>query len=156
MTRFSGALIQRQCLTLIDHDTAPGRQQIGEVVHRPIQPRVSGDSIMLRSNRGIRDASPAMLMTTAQHVARHPVPLPGGDGEPAQCQRLILSNATAIEQDLPEQRLRFNNALAGGEQNRLRRTRRTFFEHGAELRNVEHFLAPQLKTHTSTQRRSRL
>ena len=111
---------------------------------------------MLRGNRDIRDTTPAMLMTTAEHVARHQMPLPGSDAEPTQRQRLIPGDAPAVEQDLPEQRLRFHHALACREQNCLRGTGRTFFEHGAELRAVEHFFAPQQVAHTSTQRRSRL
>ena len=156
MAGFSGASIQVQCLKLIIRNPTPGGEQIGQVVHRPVQPIICGDPVMLRGNRSIGDTAPTMLMTTTQHVARHQMPLPGSDTKPAQCQGLILSDATAIEEDLPEQRLRFNNALAGREQNRLRRTGRAFFKHGVELGAVEYFFAPQLKTHTSTQRRNRL
>jgi hypothetical protein len=97
-----------------------------------------------------------MLMTTPEHVARHQMPATGGNSEPAQRQWLILGDALAIQQDLPKQRLRFNLALARREQNRLRSAGGTFGEHGAQLSTVEDFLAAQLETHTSTQRRSKL
>ena len=56
---------------------------------------------------------------------------------------LILRDALAVEQDLPEQCLRFDHALTRREQNRLGRTGRAFVEHGAELFAVEDFLAAQ-------------
>ncbi|MNY50656.1 hypothetical protein D3C86_1861750 [compost metagenome] len=97
-----------------------------------------------------------MLMTTAEHVARHQMPAPGGDVEPAQGQRLILSDALPVQQNLPEQRLGIEDVFASGHQNGLGGTGRAFFEHGFKRIAVEDFLTTQLKTHTSTQRRNRL
>ena len=97
-----------------------------------------------------------MLMTTTEHVARHQMPAPGGDLEPAHGQRLILRDALPVQQNLPEQGLGIEHVFAGGHQNRLGRTGRAFIEHGFERIAVEDFLAAQLKTHTSTQRRNRL
>ncbi len=111
---------------------------------------------MLRRNRSIRLTTPAMFVAPAEHVARHQMPSSGGDAEPAQCQGLILRDTLTIEQDLPKQRLRFDHPLARRQQNRLRRTTRALFKHGAELFAVEDFLTAQMKTHTSTQRRSKL
>ncbi|MCY1457874.1 hypothetical protein D9M71_752020 [compost metagenome] len=97
-----------------------------------------------------------MLMTTSEHVTRHQMSTLGGNPEPAQRQRLILCDPSPVQQDLPEQRLGIDNPFTGRHQNRLGSTRRAFIEHGLEAFTVEHFLAAQLKTHTSTQRRNRL
>jgi hypothetical protein len=67
--------------------------------------------------------------------------LPGGNLKPAQGQRLVLSDPVTIEQDLPEQRLRFQHALTRRDQNRLSRASRAFFEHGREAFAVEDFFA---------------
>ncbi|MNI91117.1 hypothetical protein D3C73_1487340 [compost metagenome] len=97
-----------------------------------------------------------MLMTAAEHVARHHMPAPRGDVKPAHGQRLILGDALPVQQNLPKQRLGIEDIFAGGHQNGLGRTGRAFFEHGLERIAVEDFLTAQLKTHTSTQRRNRL
>ncbi|MNE98041.1 hypothetical protein D3C80_1964980 [compost metagenome] len=54
-----------------------------------------------------------MFMATAKHVARHQVPLSGGNVEPTQCQRLILGDALPVQQDLPEQGLGLEFAFPG-------------------------------------------
>ncbi|MNN55789.1 hypothetical protein D3C81_1706810 [compost metagenome] len=97
-----------------------------------------------------------MLMTTPEHVARHQMSTPGGDVKPAHGQRLILGDPLPVQQNLPEQRLGIEEVFAGSHQNGLGSTGRAFFEHGFERIAVEDFLATQLKTHTSTQRRNRL
>ena len=61
-----------------------------------------------------------------------------------------------VQQDLPEQGLSIEYAFAGSDQNRLGCARRAFLQHGLERITVEDFLAAQLITHTSTQRRNKL
>ena len=156
MAQRRSTTIQDQGVRLVFGDAATGGEQVSEVVHRPVQPGLGGDSIMLHRNRGIRLTAPTMFVATAEHVACHQMPLPGGNAEPAQRQGLILRDTLTIEQDLPKQRLRLDNSLARRQQNRLRRTTRALFKHGAELFAVEDFLTAQMKTHTSTQRRSKL
>ncbi|MNF84262.1 hypothetical protein D3C84_666140 [compost metagenome] len=82
-----------------------------------------------------------MLMTTAEHVTRHHMPTTRSDVEPTHRQRLILSDALPVQQNLPEQRLGIEDVFASRDQNRLGCTRRAFVEHGFEPLTVEHFLA---------------
>ncbi|MNG20029.1 hypothetical protein D3C84_1042530 [compost metagenome] len=50
MAQLRSAAIKTQRLRLIFGHPAPGRQQVGVVVHRPIQSGFSADAIMLRCN----------------------------------------------------------------------------------------------------------
>ena len=82
-----------------------------------------------------------MFPTTPEHVARHQVALLRRDAEPTHGQRLILGDALAVEQNLPEQGLGLEFTFAGGDQDGLGRAGRTFVEHGAQALGVEAFLA---------------
>ena len=72
--------------------------------------------------------------------------------------RLATCRREVVEQDLPEQQLRFDNALPRRCQDGLRRLARALLKHGPQPGHVQHFLTPQLIAHgqTAAQRRSRL
>ncbi|MCY1384765.1 hypothetical protein D9M69_730620 [compost metagenome] len=76
----------------------------------------------------------------------------GGDAEPHQCKGLIALDALAVEEDLAEQRLCFQFALARGLENQLCSHARV----AGQLVRGQFFCPAQIERHTSTQRRSRL
>ena len=97
-----------------------------------------------------------MFVAASGHVAGHGVAAIGSDAEPDQRERRICLNATAIQEDLAEQGLRFQLSGCGSSQYQPCRTLGLFSE-VPELFGAERLLTTQKMRHqTSTQRRSRL
>ncbi|MCY1435855.1 hypothetical protein D9M71_519630 [compost metagenome] len=152
MAEYRRLLVERDGAGFVLRHAAPGGMQVGEVVHGPVEPRVGGDAVVPGRFRGVGGTAPAVLQTAPEHVARHGVAALGGDTEPHQRQRRIAFDALAVEEDLAEQRLRFQFALACGLEDQVRGQARV----AGHFVGRQFFRPAQIESHTSTQRRSRL
>ena len=133
--------VQRHGGKLILCYAAPRGQQVGVVVHGPVQSGFGCLTVFQTGQSQIRRPAPAMLPTATEPVARHQVTRVGCDLEPAPGQHRVTFDALPVEQNLPQQRLAIDDALLGCQQDRLSRPRRIFSQHGAELFAIEQFLA---------------
>jgi hypothetical protein len=90
-----------------------------------------------------------MFQATAEHVVRHGTAALRRNAEPAPGDTGILLDATAIEQNLPEQQLCLDHTLPRCCQDRLGRLAGAVFEHGLQAGSIYHFFTTQLIGHGS-------
>ncbi|MOA40305.1 hypothetical protein D3C78_1621660 [compost metagenome] len=101
-------------------------------------------------------SAPTLLQAAAEHVARHRLAAFGGDAEPGDGQRRVALDAVAVEEDLAEQGLGLQLALAGGGEDQPRGLARVLRQALLEFIGRELFAPAQIESQTSTQRRNRL
>ncbi len=156
MTKLGSLTIEPVGGRVVLHHATSGGQQVGEVVHAPVQPQIGGAAVVVGGALRIGCATPAVFVAAPGHVAGHGMSALGGDVEPGQGQRRIGLDAVTFQQDLTEQCLGLDFPVRRSRQYQSRGTLRLFGEI-AQLGGVECFLTAQKMLHqTSTQRRSRL